>query len=59
MLHVLNNSQSSILPLINIERVRAIAEGKYKVIYGNDARSIIDYLLQVNSWLQEYIIKLV
>jgi len=59
MLHVLNNSQSSILPLINIERVRAIAEGKCKVISGNDARSIIDYLLQVNSWLQEYIIKLV
>lgn len=59
MLHVLNDPQSPILPLINVERVRAIAEGKDEVISGNDARGIIDYLLQVNSWLQEYNIKLV
>ncbi|HDR7785515.1 TPA: asparagine synthetase B, partial [Bacillus wiedmannii] len=59
MLHVLNNPESPILPLINVERVRAIAEGKDEVISGNDARGIIDYLLQVNSWLQEYKIKLV
>ncbi len=59
MLHVLNNPESPILPLINVERVCAIAEGKDEVISGNDARGIIDYLLQVNSWLQEYNIKLV
>lgn len=59
MLNVLNDSQSPILPLINVERVRTIAEGKDKVISGNDARGLIDYLLQVNSWLQEYNIKLV
>ncbi|HDR7696190.1 TPA: asparagine synthase (glutamine-hydrolyzing), partial [Bacillus thuringiensis] len=59
MLHVLNNPESPILPLINVERVRAIAEGKDEVISGNDARGIIDYLLQVNGWLQEYNIKLV
>ncbi|MBJ8090924.1 asparagine synthase C-terminal domain-containing protein, partial [Bacillus cereus] len=45
MLHVLNDPQSPILPLINVERVRAIAEGKDEVISGNDARGIIDYLL--------------
>jgi asparagine synthase (glutamine-hydrolysing) len=54
MLDVLNDSNSPILPLIDADRVRAIAEGKDEVISGTKARSLLDYLLQINSWLQEY-----
>ncbi|KEK23991.1 asparagine synthase (glutamine-hydrolyzing) [Bacillus gaemokensis] len=59
MLNVLNDATSPILPLINVEKLRAIAKGKDEVIFGNEARGLIDYLLQLNSWLQEYQIKIV
>lgn len=59
MLDILNDSTSPILPLINVEKVRSIALGTDEIITGNEARGLIDYLLQVNSWLQEYQIKLI
>ncbi|MEV2454250.1 asparagine synthase (glutamine-hydrolyzing) [Paenibacillus larvae] len=59
MLHILNDDTSPILPLINVEKARAIAEGRDKVIFGNEAKGIMDYLIQVNSWLKEYNIELV
>ncbi|MDR2995626.1 MAG: asparagine synthase (glutamine-hydrolyzing) [Bacillus cereus] len=59
MLDVLNDNTSPILPLINVEKVRSIALGTDEIITGNEARGLIDYLLQVNSWLQEYQIKLI
>jgi len=59
MLDVLNDNTSPILPLINVEKVRSVALGTDEIITGNEARGLIDYLLQVNSWLQEYQIKLI
>ncbi|PEE96988.1 asparagine synthase (glutamine-hydrolyzing) [Bacillus thuringiensis] len=59
MLDILNDNTSPILPLINVEKVRSVALGTDEIITGNEARGLIDYLLQVNSWLQEYQIKLI
>lgn len=58
MLDILNDAGSPVLPLINTERVRAIAEGKDEVISDHEAKGILDYLIQINAWLQEYHIKL-
>ncbi|MFY4775676.1 asparagine synthase (glutamine-hydrolyzing) [Metabacillus sp. RGM 3146] len=57
MLEVLDDSSSPILPLINTDLIRTIAEGKHGRIKGNNARGLIDYLLQINGWLKEYNIK--
>lgn len=54
MVDVLNDPNSPILPMINKERVRTIADGNDKTINGTEARGLIDYLLQVNYWLKEY-----
>ncbi|MDQ0418909.1 asparagine synthase (glutamine-hydrolyzing) [Croceifilum oryzae] len=59
MQHVLNDDTSPILSLINIERVRAIAEGTDEIITDDESKGLIEYLLQINSWLQEYQIQLV
>lgn len=59
MLNILNDKKSPILPFINVERVHDIVKGKDEIIFDNDAKTLIDYLIQVNSWLQEYNIKLV
>ncbi len=58
MLDVLDNPRSPILKLINTERVRQIAEGKDREINNSSAKGILDYLLQINAWLDEYDITL-
>ena len=58
MLEVLSDPSSPILPLIQTEKVKAIAEGKDPEINGSKARQLFDYLLQINAWLYEYKITL-
>jgi asparagine synthase (glutamine-hydrolysing) len=54
MLHVLDDPESPILPLIDRAEVRLVAEGKSEQITGTAARGLLDYLLQINAWLKEY-----
>ncbi|OIK13458.1 asparagine synthase (glutamine-hydrolyzing) [Bacillus sp. MUM 13] len=54
MLHVLDDPESPILPLIDGAEVRLAAEGKNEHITGTAARGLLDYLLQINAWLKEY-----
>ncbi len=54
MIDVLDDEQSPILPMIDAERVRMIAEGNDEDINGSKARQLLDYLLQINGWLKEY-----
>ncbi|RLQ93834.1 asparagine synthase (glutamine-hydrolyzing) [Falsibacillus albus] len=58
MLRVLDNPDSPILPLLDVEKVRKIAEGKVERITGGQARGLFDYLLQINGWLEEYEIEI-
>lgn len=57
MLKVLDDPESPILPMIDVDRVQTIAEGKSEKITGTAARSLIDYLLQINYWLKDYDIR--
>ncbi|PEF61858.1 asparagine synthase (glutamine-hydrolyzing) [Bacillus cereus] len=59
MLHILEDSTSPILPLIDVNKVQDIARGIDEEIYGNDAKDVLDYLIQLNAWLQEYEIQIV
>lgn len=57
MLKVLDDPESPILPMIDVDRVQTIAEGKSEKITGTAARSLLDYLLQINYWLKDYNIR--
>ncbi|MCD7034004.1 asparagine synthase (glutamine-hydrolyzing) [Metabacillus sp. GX 13764] len=59
MLDVLDDPSSPILPLINTEIIRSIADGTNERVKGTNARGLIDYLLQINGWLKEYKIEVV
>lgn len=59
MLHILEDATSPILPLIDVNKVQDIARGIDEEIYGNDAKDVLDYLIQLNAWLQEYQIQIV
>lgn len=59
MLHIIEDSTSPILPLIDVHKVQGIARGMDEEIYGNDAKDVLDYLIQLNAWLQEYQIQIV
>ncbi|MFQ3543098.1 asparagine synthase (glutamine-hydrolyzing) [Halobacillus rhizosphaerae] len=58
MLEVLDNPQSPILSIANEDVLREIANGEHPVINGSKARGLLDYLLQINAWLDEYNIEL-
>ncbi len=58
MLRILDEPSSPILAFINAERVRTIAEGKDQQINGTEARGLLDYLIQINSWIEEYQIEI-
>ncbi len=57
MLQILNDPNSPILPYINVEKTRLIAEGKDENLQDSSAKGLLDYLIQVNAWLVEYNIR--
>ncbi|MBN8209741.1 asparagine synthase (glutamine-hydrolyzing) [Bacillus sp. NTK071] len=59
MLEILDKPDSPILPLINTEKVRAIALNQAGDLNTDQAKGLLDYLIQVNAWLDEYDIELV
>jgi asparagine synthase (glutamine-hydrolysing) len=59
MLDILDNPNSPILSLIDTEKVRAIASNQAKGLNTDQAKGLLDYLIQVNAWLDEYDIELV
>ncbi|WP_028402165.1 asparagine synthase (glutamine-hydrolyzing) [Ectobacillus panaciterrae] len=58
MLDILDDTEAPIRQLIDVERVRTIAEGKDEKINGDSARGMLDYLVQINYWIKEYDIKI-
>lgn len=59
MLEILEDPASPILPYIDVEKVRFIAEGKSEKMQGSRAKGLFDYLIQVNAWLREYDIRVI
>ena len=49
MLHIIEDSTSPILPLIDVHKVQGIARGMDEEIYGNDAKDVLVYLSIENS----------
>ena len=56
MISILDNPASPILELIDVDAVRKIAEGTSS-LPDSRAKGLLDYLIQVNGWLDEYDIK--
>ena len=54
MLTILNNPSSPLLPYIDTEKIRMIAQGQIKEIEPSQAKSLFDYLIQINEWMKEY-----
>ncbi len=54
MLEILDDSNAPLRSLINENVVREIAEGKNNSIPDSSAKGLLDYLIQVNAWLDEY-----
>jgi asparagine synthase (glutamine-hydrolysing) len=54
-LDILNDSNAPVLPLINTNLVRAVAEGKAPRIYlGEWEGFLFEHVIQINAWLKEY-----
>jgi asparagine synthase (glutamine-hydrolysing) len=54
MLQILDDPKAPILPYIDVEKVRAIAEGRSTGVQGSAVKGLFDYLIQINAWLDEY-----
>ncbi|MGB8000666.1 MAG: asparagine synthase C-terminal domain-containing protein, partial [Anaerobacillus sp.] len=59
MLEILDNPESPILSLIDTEKVRAISLDEIEGMNTDQAKGLLDYLIQINAWLEEYNIELV
>ena len=65
ILEILNDHNSPVLPLINVPVIRAMVEGKSKMMdfpwFGQlmTGPQLFAYLIQVNAWLKEYKVKIV
>ncbi|KHE71643.1 asparagine synthase (glutamine-hydrolyzing) [Halobacillus sp. BBL2006] len=54
MLQILDDPNAPILPYIDLEKVRAMAEGKSTGVQDSAVKGLFDYLIQINAWLDEY-----
>ncbi|GGH77971.1 asparagine synthase (glutamine-hydrolyzing) [Pullulanibacillus pueri] len=54
MVTVLEDPQSPLRRFVKIDRLMQIAQGEDQEITDEQARHVLDYLLQVNAWLKEY-----
>ncbi|MGV2621945.1 asparagine synthase (glutamine-hydrolyzing) [Halobacillus sp. ACCC02827] len=57
MLRILDDPDSPVLAFIDTDKIRSIAEEKATDIDANAAKSLFDYLIQINEWMKEYDIK--
>jgi len=53
-LHILDEPNSPILPLIDTGIVRAIAEGKMPIRMGDWKGYLFERIIHINTWLEEY-----
>ncbi|MGG1685687.1 asparagine synthase (glutamine-hydrolyzing) [Pseudalkalibacillus sp. NRS-1564] len=59
MIDILDNPDSPILSLIDTKKVRAIASNEAEGLNTDQVKGLLDYLIQINAWLDEYDIELV
>ncbi|MBF0705464.1 asparagine synthase (glutamine-hydrolyzing) [Alkalihalobacillus hwajinpoensis] len=59
MIGILDNPDSPILSLIDTKKVRAIASNEAEGLNTDQMKGLLDYLIQINAWLDEYDIELV
>ncbi|WP_371017685.1 asparagine synthase (glutamine-hydrolyzing) [Pseudalkalibacillus sp. JSM 102089] len=59
MIDILDNPDSPILSLIDTKKVRAIASNETEEMNTDQMKGLLDYLIQINAWLDEYDIELI
>ncbi|MDO6657748.1 asparagine synthase (glutamine-hydrolyzing) [Anaerobacillus sp. 1_MG-2023] len=59
MIDILDNPDSPILSLIDTKKVRAIASNEAEEMNTDQMKGLLDYLIQINAWLDEYDIELI
>lgn len=53
-LHIINDANAPVQPLINLQVMRALAEDKVPGLHGEAATYLFERIIQTNAWLKEY-----
>ena len=59
VLHIVQDNNAPLQPLINVPVVRAIAEGKVPALRGEFEQMLLERLIQMNAWIEEYHVSIV